>query len=152
MSEKRITDSRRAFWAILAGAVLVAAACGVAMAEGGKRHFWQQVYDGQVFTSTAASNSVTVMVADRSPIGNYAVELRTYGTGTVDYVYAQVSQDGKMWYNAALVITNTAVSIDSTNAPSGVYTAVTLPASPWVRLSGVAVTNEPIVDAWIIVH
>lgn len=139
---------------ILTIAILTSLAGAVALGQGG-RAYTRRVWTSQVLTDAGASNSVSVATEAFKPhLGRFAVETRVSGTGTVNYVNLQVSQDGSTWYDSnTYVVSNQAASVATGGASSNAYAEVSgVPAGMFYRLSGVATTNAPIVDAWIILQ
>lgn len=133
----------------------LAALAGVVAYGGSGRAYTRQLWSGQTLTSTAASNSTSVAIGDFEPgLGKFAVETRIRGTGTVEYVHLQVSQDGSVWYASnPYVVSNQAVSVATGGTSTNAYTAVSgVPVGLFYRLSGLATTNSPIVDAWIVLQ
>ena len=138
---------------IITFAILTTCAGAIAALGQGNRIYSRQLWTSQVLTDAAASNSVPLNVDYFLPLGNYAVETRLSGTGTVSRVNVQASRDGTVWYDVAThVVSNQAVSVATGGASTNAYAAVSLPPALFYRLSGLAAANSPIVDAWIIIH
>ncbi len=120
--------------------------------QGGNEVFRRKVFDGQALTTAGASNSVPIVVSGFNPVGYFAAEVRIYGTGTVDYVSAQVSNDGTTWYTVHALTNNVAVAIDSGDPATGFVRRLLIPPSLHVRLTAAASVNTPMMDAWLIIH
>lgn len=132
----------------LAGAVAVLV--GVAWAAGNRVYVRRMMYE-QVLTDAAASNGTSIALSDLQPRGAFSIEVRLSGTGTVDYINAEVSIDETTWHYAANVVTNTAVEATYA-APDTSYARLRIPPTPYVRLTGKASADTPRVSAWIIAH
>lgn len=134
-------------------AILIAGA-GIAHAQRGGTLIWSRPCFRAVPLGTAASNSTVIATMNQPHLGNYAVELQIRGTGTVNYVKAQISNDNVLWYDygGSLIASGTTYSVISTNAPSGVYTNIDLPPARYFRLTAKAAANQPIISGWFIVH
>ena len=137
---------------------LVLAACCAALAAfavvgamaSGNRVFVRRVFSAQVLTDAGTSNSTSVKVSDYTPIGWFGVELHFSGTGTVEYIKSEVSNDDETWHEVASVLTNQAVSGGA--KAEVVYTRLAIPPAAYVRLTGKTSADTVTVDGWIVVH